>query len=50
MISMPKYRRGVLTLDQPSTPLRPSGLCGMAPSPALAFLKVAHVYALPSSG
>ena len=42
---MPKHRRGVLTLYQPATPLRPKGHGGTGPSPALALLDVTHGYA-----
>ena len=45
-ITMPKHRRGVLTLYQPATPLRAEGYGGTGPSPALALLEVTHGYAL----
>ena len=42
---MRKHRRGVLTLYQPATHLRPRGYGGAVPSPALALL-VTNGYAL----
>jgi len=49
MIAITEHWRRVLTLDQTSTPLSPSGYGGTGLSPALAFLELAHIYVFPSN-